>query len=79
MYEFWVLVKQNYDFSWWDFSREIFCEDGKFYDFELTIKNSNYTPIIFNSKETAKEAKKIIGGHWPKYRIYKITDPSWLN
>lgn len=42
------------------------------------MSNQNYVPVLFTSKESAKEARKMFG-HWPRYKVVKITDPSWLN
>ena len=78
MQEFYVIVK--YETSWEDFfwTPHILCEDGHFEKPHDIMSSSLYTPIFFSSKESAKQAKKVYG-HWPKYRILKIQDPSWLN
>lgn len=77
MQEFYVIVKyeSTWESSW---TPHILCEDGEFYRPREVMDDARKTPILFLSKESAKQAKKVYG-HWPKYKILKIEDPSWLN
>ena len=77
MQEFYVIVK--YDTTWEGFwTPHVLCEDGTFQRPRAIMGTSLYVPVFFNSKESAKQAKKVYG-HWPKYKVVKIEDPSWLN
>jgi len=75
--EYYIIAEYSFDIVYGS-TVEILCEDGHFYQPHSIMENSKKTPIFFSSEESAKQAKKLYG-HWPKYRIQKITDPSWLN
>lgn len=75
--EYYIITEYTFDIL--DGSTvEILCEDGYFYQPHYIMTGTTKPPIFFSSEESAKQAKKLYG-HWPKYRIRKITDPSWLN
>ncbi len=70
MQEFYVIVK--YESTWEGFrTPHILCEDGTFQRPRAIMNISACIPIFFNSKESAKQAKKVYG-HWPKYEVVKI-------
>ena len=69
-----ILTHQEYRYN--GYSADILCEDGKFYKIEK-VMSGDIRPILFLSKKEARSARKIYG-RWPKYKIIKINDPSWL-
>lgn len=80
MNEFYVVRRRKYfDWGWLEWQPPaILCENGAFHEIIYIMDNRDIVPILFTSKDSAKEARKCFG-HWPKYSIMKITDPSWLN
>lgn len=57
---------------------EILCENGQFVSPQKVMNDPKFTPILFLSRKSARQAKKVFG-HWPEYKILKVEDPSWLN
>ena len=80
MNSFYIIQKSKYfDWSWFEWEdTSILCEDGLFWTVQKIMSNQDYVPVLFTSKESAEEARKMFG-HWPRYKVIKITDPSWLN
>lgn len=75
------IIQESKHFDWIDWywcETAILCEDGSFREVGTIMSLQTYTPVLFVSKESAKEARKMFG-HWPRYKVVKITDPSWLN
>lgn len=77
--KFYIITKTSYDFLFFFRTVGVLCEDGNFREPQY-IMNSHAlcVPVFFTSKESAKSAKKVYG-HWPKYKVIEILDPSWLN
>lgn len=76
---FYILCKYELDPFDFAINGYILCEDGQFRFSEQVMGTDQYTPILFTSKADAQQAKKMLGGHWPWYKIIEISDPSWLN
>ena len=74
MNNMYILIKKVT--SSWDGHNEILCEDGEFYRAKAFM-NGLYRPILFSSRKEAAAARRVFG-HWPTYKIVKVTDPSWL-
>lgn len=74
MNNFYVVIKRDFYYD----STEIFCEDGIFHTLQKLMQQKQ-RPVLFNSYWSARQAKKIIGGHWPFYAVIKVEDPSWLD
>ena len=70
---YWILVRVDFYFE-----RGILCEDGDFHFTSNVMEDKSYIPVLFISRQSARQARKAFGS-WPKYRIVKIDDPSWLN
>lgn len=75
MNNMYILAYQEY-WAYNGYTTNILCEDGKFCRIE-TVMNGDVRPILFLSRKEARSARKLYG-RWPKYRIIKINDPSWL-
>lgn len=78
--KFYIIQKsKHFDWSWfvWE-GPSILCENGQFHTISEIMGLEIYTPVLFISKESAEEARKMFG-RWPRYKVVKITDPSWLN
>lgn len=63
MNEFYVVRRRKYfDWGWLEWQPPaILCENGAFHEIIYIMDNRDIVPILFTSKDSAKEARKCFG------------------